>query len=112
MTGEYVYAPQCLQDAVDERYLLWTWIKEGRTAEAERAAGWSGLLSLPKECRLDAEGDSIIKPAAELTALRREGRNIEGKRLPLLPKIHWRAFRAIASRSRQSSRLINPRCVS
>jgi len=79
--GEYVYAPQCLQDAVGKRYLLWTWIKEARTAEAQRAAGWSGLLSLPKECRLDADGSLLIKPAAELTALRAEGRSIEGKML-------------------------------
>jgi beta-fructofuranosidase len=79
--GEYVYAPQCLHDAVDERYLLWTWIKEGRTAEAQRAAGWSGLLSLPKECRLDVEGNLIVKPATELTALRREAWKIEGETL-------------------------------
>jgi beta-fructofuranosidase len=79
--GEYVYAPQCLQDAVSERYLLWTWIKEGRPAEYQRAAGWSGLLSLPKECRLAVDGNLIIKPAAELTALRTDGRSIEGETL-------------------------------
>jgi len=61
--------------------LLWTWIKEGRTAESQRAAGWSGLLSLPKECRLDVDGSLIVKPAAELTALRAGGKSIEGQRL-------------------------------
>ena len=79
--GEYVYAPQCLQHAVSTRYLLWTWIKEGRAAEAQRAAGWSGLLSLPKECGLDVDGNLIVKPAAELTILRTEGRSIKGEKI-------------------------------
>src|SRR4029077_3716737 len=79
--GEYVYAPQCLQHAASTRYLLWTWIKEGRTADAQRAAGWSGLLSLPKECSLDVDGNLIVKPAAELTILRTEGRSIEGEKI-------------------------------
>ena len=79
--GEYVYAPQYLHDAVDERYLLWTWIKEGRTVEAQRAARWSGLLSLPKECCLNVDGSLIVRPATELTVLRRKGRKIEGETL-------------------------------
>jgi beta-fructofuranosidase len=79
--GEYVYAPQCLPQAPGGRDLLWVWIKEGRTAEAQRAAGWSGLLSLPKECGLGEDGHLMVNPAAELTALRTEGRSIEGDRL-------------------------------
>jgi beta-fructofuranosidase len=77
--GEYVYAPQCLREenAGAGRYLLWTWVKEGRTPKAQRAAGWSGLLSLPKACRLDAEGGLIVTPAAELTALRTEAQTLE-----------------------------------
>jgi beta-fructofuranosidase len=82
--GEYAYAPQCLrEDAGGGRYLLWTWVKEGRPPGAQRAAGWSGLLSLPKACRLDAGGGLIVNPAAELTALRGEGRTLE--REPLTP---------------------------
>lgn len=77
--GEYVYAPQCMREETgDGYYLLWTWIKEGRTPEAQRAAGWSGLLSLPKACRLDGAGGLIVTPAAELTALRLESRSLEG----------------------------------
>jgi beta-fructofuranosidase len=79
--GEYVYAPQCLQQAGSARYLVWTWIKEGRPPEAQRAAGWSGLLSLPKECSLALDGSLIVRPAAELTALRAEGRSIEGEKI-------------------------------
>jgi beta-fructofuranosidase len=79
--GPYAYAAQCLRDPARDRYLLWTWIKEGRTAEAQRAAGWSGLLSLPKECSIDPSGKLVVKPAAELALLRKEGRCIEGLRL-------------------------------
>jgi len=71
--GPYVYAAQCLHDSVRNRYLVWTWIKEGRSEEAQRSAGWSGLLSLPKECGL--ESSLIVKPARELISLRREGRS-------------------------------------
>jgi beta-fructofuranosidase len=78
--GPYAYAAQCLHDPVHDRHLLWTWIKEGRTAEAQRSAGWSGVLSLPKECSLDAQGDLVVKPAAELNSLRTEGQRVESER--------------------------------
>jgi beta-fructofuranosidase len=70
--GSYVYAPQSLYDPNQDRYVLWTWIKEGRSEEAQRAAGWSGLLSLPKECRLTPDGSLALEPARELISLRRE----------------------------------------
>ncbi len=79
--GEYAYAAQCLQDPVQGRHLVWTWIKEGRPATAQRSAGWSGLLSLPKECSLDVHDGLVVKPAAELISLRRESRSIERQRL-------------------------------
>jgi beta-fructofuranosidase len=79
--GTYVYAAQCLHDSVHDRYLLWTWIKEGRSIEAQRSAGWSGLLSLPKECGLDVDDNLIVKPATELHSLRRESRSVVDRRL-------------------------------
>lgn len=78
--GTYVYAPQCLHDSARDRYLLWTWIKEGRSIEVQHAAGWSGMLSLPKACSLDANGSLIIEPAPELASLRRESRSIVNER--------------------------------
>jgi beta-fructofuranosidase len=78
--GTYVYAAQCLHDPAHDRYLLWTWIKEGRSIEAQRSAGWSGLLSLPKQCSFGANGRLIVKPAPELASLRRESRSIVDKR--------------------------------
>ncbi len=79
--GVYAYAANSLYDAARDRHLLWTWIKEGRPGKVRRAAGWAGLLSLPKECSLDANYHLLVKPAAELKLLRTEGRAIRGKKL-------------------------------
>ncbi len=90
--GAYAYAAQCLHDPMHDRHLLWTWIKEGRSAAAQRAAGWSGLLSLPKECGLNDSGNLVVKPAAELVSLRAESRSIEGQRLTPLSKDPFLGF--------------------
>jgi beta-fructofuranosidase len=79
--GIYAYAAHCLYDPVRDRHLLWTWIKEGRPGKIRRAAGWAGLLSLPKECDLDVNYQLIVRPAPELKLLRTEGRTIRGQRL-------------------------------
>ncbi|MGA2742277.1 MAG: glycoside hydrolase family 32 protein [Bryobacteraceae bacterium] len=56
-----------------DRRILWGWITEGRSAEAQRAAGWSGVMSLPRELKLF--GSQVqMRPAAEVETLR-------GKRL-------------------------------
>jgi len=56
-----------------DRRILWGWLTEGRSAEAQRAAGWSGVMSLPRELKL--LGVQVqMRPAAELETLR-------GKRL-------------------------------
>jgi beta-fructofuranosidase len=79
--GVYAYAANVLHDTIHDRNLLWTWIKEGRPGKVRRAAGWAGLLSLPKECTLDTNYNLVLKPAAELVSLRTESRIIEGQRL-------------------------------
>jgi beta-fructofuranosidase len=79
--GVYAYAAHLLHDPTHNRHLLWTWIKEGRPDAAQRAAGWSGLLSFPKECSLDSNYRPVVKPAAELMSLRTKGRAIQGQRL-------------------------------
>jgi beta-fructofuranosidase len=55
------------------RHILWGWLTESRTVAAQRAAGWSGVMSLPRELSLDS-GRLQIRPAAEVGKLR-------GKRL-------------------------------
>lgn len=79
--GVYAYAANILYDPVHHRHLLWTWIKEGRPGKMRRAAGWAGLLSLPKECSLDEEYNLVLKPAAELALLRTENLTIAEQKL-------------------------------
>ena len=68
--GGCYYAPQVMTDR-DGRRLLWGWLWEERSQEAQLAAGWSGVLSLPRQLSLAADGSLHQQPAPELTALRR-----------------------------------------
>lgn len=67
--GHTFYAPQVTR-LEDGRWIMWGWLKEGRTDEAQRAAGWSGAMSLPLEVTLDAEGNAVVLPAGEVNLLR------------------------------------------
>jgi beta-fructofuranosidase len=69
--GSY-YAARSMTNT-GERRILWGWVTEGRSAEAQRAAGWSGVMSLPRELKLLGAQVQIC-PAAEVESLR-------GKRL-------------------------------
>ncbi|MFE7631615.1 glycoside hydrolase family 32 protein [Kocuria sp. NPDC057446] len=61
-TGPAFYAPQVL--ALEDRALLWGWSWETRSAELSDEEGWAGLLTWPRELRLD--GDVLVAaPAAE-----------------------------------------------
>jgi beta-fructofuranosidase len=66
--GSY-YAPKTHLDKSGNR-ILWGWIEEDRPLEEYRAAGWAGLLSLPRVLTLDAEGRLITRMAAEVDGLR------------------------------------------
>jgi beta-fructofuranosidase len=67
--GPTFYAPQALVD--DDRVLLWGWAWEGaqRTPEEVAAAGWAGVLTVPRELSLGPAG-VISRPAVELFELR------------------------------------------
>ncbi len=67
--GAYFYAAQTMRDETGRR-LMWGWIKEGRDAQAQRAAGWSGVMSLPRVLDLLPDGTLSMVVAPELTALR------------------------------------------
>jgi len=69
--GSY-YAARTMANT-GERRILWGWLLEARSVDAQRAAGWSGVMSLPRELGLDG-GSLQIRPAAEVAMLR-------GKRL-------------------------------
>jgi len=67
--GGSFYAPQVMPDARGRR-LMWGWLREERNAAAQRAAGWSGVMSLPAELSLTDDGMLRTRPVAELTSLR------------------------------------------
>jgi beta-fructofuranosidase len=69
--GAYFYAAQTLCDEAGRR-LQWGWIKEGRSREAQLAAGWSGVMSLPRVLDLLPAGTVNMTVAPELTTLRDE----------------------------------------
>lgn len=69
--GDSFYAPLVMKDD-QRRLLMWGWLQEARSKEAQREAGWSGIMSLPRELFLHSDGALGQRPAAELTALRVE----------------------------------------
>jgi beta-fructofuranosidase len=75
--GGSFYAPQVMLDEHDRR-LMWGWLREDRDAQAQMAAGWSGVLSLPTELSMDGDGTLCVRPVAELTSLRAEHRQYRG----------------------------------
>jgi beta-fructofuranosidase len=63
------YAPKSQLDAHGDR-ILWGWITEDRSDAQMRAAGWSGMMSLPRILTLDADGNLRITVAPEVEKLR------------------------------------------
>ena len=62
------YAPLTLLDDGGRR-LIWGWLQEQRSREAQLAAGWSGAMSFPR--LLELEDDRVTQRfVPELTALR------------------------------------------
>jgi beta-fructofuranosidase len=66
---EAFYAPKTQLDARGRR-ILWGWIKEQRSDDAMRAAGWSGMMSLPRVLNLDADGTLHMQMLPSISALR------------------------------------------
>lgn len=66
--GAY-YAPKSFL-APDGRRILWGWIQETRPPAEYAAAGWAGVMSLPRVLSLDLHGNLAIAPAHEVESLR------------------------------------------
>jgi len=84
--GSY-YAARTMANTGDRR-ILWGWITESRTDVAQRAAGWSGVMSLPRELKL--YGSQVqMRPAAEVEKLRGKhlGTEAAGDCLEILAEI-------------------------
>lgn len=67
--GGHYYAPQSSWDESGRR-LIWGWLWEGRSQEAQIASGWAGVMSLPRVLELDEAGYMRQSVAPELQSLR------------------------------------------
>jgi len=67
--GRHFYAPQTLRDDRGRR-LMWGWLWEGRSIAQQQAAGWAGVMSLPRLLRLRPDGLLAITPVPEVAVLR------------------------------------------
>lgn len=78
--GAY-YAPKSQLDARGNR-ILWGWITETRPQAEYAAAGWSGMMSLPRRLSIQ-NGALVMEPASEVASLRTGSRTGSAvKRLP------------------------------
>ncbi|MGA5193082.1 glycoside hydrolase family 32 protein [Streptomyces exfoliatus] len=68
--GPDFYAPALLKAPGEDRWLLWAWAWEAREDAWAHEAGWAGVLTLPREVSLTADGTVAQRPARELLALR------------------------------------------
>ncbi|WP_334663329.1 glycoside hydrolase family 32 protein [Streptomyces cyaneofuscatus] len=68
--GPDIYAPALLKAPGEDRWLLWGWAWEAREDSWAHEAGWAGVLTLPREVSLTAEGTVAQRPAREVLALR------------------------------------------
>jgi beta-fructofuranosidase len=67
--GGYFYAPQSFIDDQDRR-IMFGWIWEGRDQSAQIAAGWAGVMSLPRVLVPRSDGALGVQPVPELRSLR------------------------------------------
>ncbi|CAL9346766.1 Sucrose-6-phosphate hydrolase [Streptomyces sp. enrichment culture] len=68
--GPDFYAPALLRVPGEDRWLMWGWAWEARDEAWAHEAGWAGILTLPREVSLAADGTVAQRPARELLALR------------------------------------------
>lgn len=66
--GSY-YAAKTQLDANGQR-ILWGWILEGRSLEEYKAAGWAGMMSLPRVLTLASDGGLAMQVAPAVQVLR------------------------------------------
>ncbi len=65
----HFYAAHTIVDS-QRRHIMWGFMGEGRSSEAQQAASWSGVMSLPRIISLRDDGKLAIRPAPELESLR------------------------------------------
>lgn len=70
------YAPQAFADERGRR-IMFGWLVENRPRAAFSAAGWAGVMSLPRVLTLRPDGTLGMEPAPEVERLRGKGRRWE-----------------------------------
>jgi beta-fructofuranosidase len=65
------YAPLSFADGQDRR-VMFGWLLEERAEEANRRAGWAGVMSLPRLLSLSGEKELMVDPVPEVESLRGE----------------------------------------
>lgn len=75
--GGYLYAPQSFTDSQGRR-IMFGWLWEGRDEAAQRAAGWAGTMSLPRQFRARDDGRLGVEPVPELQTLREHHFSVRG----------------------------------
>ena len=60
----------------DGRRVMIAWIAEGRSKDAQAAAGWAGVMSIPRVLSLDGQRMLRMEPLPELQVLRRDHRQL------------------------------------
>jgi beta-fructofuranosidase len=63
--GSCYYAPKTQVDSSGRR-ILWGWIREKRTEEQLHAAGWAGMMSLPRVLSLTRDGSLRMQMLPQL----------------------------------------------
>ncbi len=72
--GSY-YAPKSMLDAHGNR-ILWGWTPETRSVDEQKAAGWSGSMTLPRKLSIGPDGTLRIEPIAAIAQLQGKPRAI------------------------------------
>ncbi|MEO1162288.1 MAG: glycoside hydrolase family 32 protein [Chloroflexota bacterium] len=65
----YYYAPLTHLDNQNRR-IMYGWIREGRSVEAQVEAGWSGVQAIPRILSLDSQNRLVMSPVDELKSIR------------------------------------------
>ena len=71
--GTAAYAQKTMEDG-NGRRIWWAWIREKRSDPAQKAAGWAGVMSLPRLLSIRGDGSLGVEPVPELKVLRRKPR--------------------------------------
>jgi beta-fructofuranosidase len=74
--GDFYYAAKSFA-ASRGRRILWGWIHEGRSAAAQRVAGWAGVMSLPRVMSVNEVGTLRMEAASELKVLREQSTRLD-----------------------------------